>query len=68
MRNIHHKLSPPGNNLTTRGHGRYCFAARRYFRTSAEFWLGLQSFYDLRLAEMTSLAVIERAVKPRKVA
>ena len=40
----------------------------RYLGTSAEFWMGLQSFYDLRIAEMESLSKIQRTVKPRKVA
>jgi len=38
----------------------------RYFGTSAEFWLGLQSMYDLRIAEQKAGAHIARKVKPRK--
>jgi addiction module HigA family antidote len=34
----------------------------RYFRTSARFWLNLQSAYDLEVAEDRSLAQIEREV------
>ena len=40
----------------------------RYFNTSAEFWLNLQSLYELRLTEQKSKAAIERTVKPLKVA
>ena len=40
----------------------------RYFGTSAEFWLNLQSLYDLRLAERKARARIEREVEPLKVA
>jgi antitoxin HigA-1 len=37
----------------------------RYFNTSAEFWLNLQSFYDLRMAQAAAGAEIARKVKPR---
>lgn len=37
----------------------------RYLGTSAQFWLGLQLEYDLRIAEQTKLADIERRVHPR---
>ena len=40
----------------------------RYFGTSAEFWLNLQSLYDLRVAERKTLGKIERQIKPLKVA
>ena len=40
----------------------------RYLGTSAEFWLGLQLEYNLRIAEKRVRAAIERQVKPRKVA
>jgi addiction module HigA family antidote len=40
----------------------------RYFGTSAEFWLNLQSLYDLRQAERKARAKIEREVTPLKVA
>ena len=40
----------------------------RYFGTSAEFWLTLQSLYDLRIAERKVRARIEREVTPLKVA
>jgi addiction module HigA family antidote len=40
----------------------------RYFGTSAEFWLNLQSLYDLRMADRKARARIEREVEPLKVA
>ena len=40
----------------------------RYFGTTAEFWLNLQSLYDLRIAERKSRARIERDITPLKVA
>lgn len=40
----------------------------RYFGTSAEFWLNLQSLYDLRMAERKARTRIEREVEPLKVA
>jgi Plasmid maintenance system antidote protein len=38
------------------------------FGTSAEFWLNLQSLYDLRVAEWKTRGKIERQIKPLKVA
>ena len=40
----------------------------RYFATSPEFWLNLQSLYDLRMAERKARARIQREVTPLKVA
>ena len=40
----------------------------RYFGTSPDFWLNLQSFYDLRVAEAKAGALIAKTVKPRPVA
>jgi addiction module HigA family antidote len=40
----------------------------RYLGTSAEFWLGLQLEFDLRLAQQAKLKDIERAVRPRSEA
>ena len=37
----------------------------RYLGTSAEFWLGLQTDYDLRVARQLKLKKIEREVKPK---
>jgi antitoxin HigA-1 len=36
----------------------------RYFGTSAQYWLNLQSRYDLERAEAESLKQIERDVRP----
>jgi antitoxin HigA-1 len=38
----------------------------RYLGTSPEFWLGLQSDYDLEKAKDQLAATIEREVHPRK--
>jgi addiction module HigA family antidote len=38
----------------------------RHLRTSAEFWLGLQSDYDLEKAKDELAPKIEREVQPRK--
>jgi len=40
----------------------------RCFGTSAEFWLNLQSLYDLRMAEQKARKRIDREVRPLKVA
>jgi len=40
----------------------------RYFGTTGEFWLNLQSLYDLRIAEGKSRAQIDRKITPLKVA
>jgi addiction module HigA family antidote len=39
----------------------------RYFGTSPQFWMNLQSAYDLSVAEQQSGAVIVRDVRPREV-
>jgi addiction module HigA family antidote len=40
----------------------------RYFGNSPEFWVNLQSAYDLRVAMRESAERIERDVRPREVA
>jgi len=40
----------------------------RYLGTSAEFWLGLQLEYDLRVARQAKQKDIERSVRPRSEA
>jgi len=40
----------------------------RYLGTSPQFWLNLQSAYDLRVAERWKGAAISKQVKPRKAA
>jgi addiction module HigA family antidote len=37
----------------------------RFFGTSAEFWMNLQTMYDLSKAQRESGASIERDVRPR---
>jgi len=39
----------------------------RYFKTTPEFWLNLQTKYDLEIAEDEDLAKIERDVQPLEV-
>jgi addiction module HigA family antidote len=38
----------------------------RYFGTTREFWMNLQSYYDLAIAEDEKAATIEREVQPRE--
>jgi addiction module HigA family antidote len=40
----------------------------RYFNTSPEFWLNLQTLYELRLAQQKAGRRIERKVQPRQAA
>ena len=40
----------------------------RYFGTTADFWLNLQTAYDLRMAKQQRLPAIEREVFPREAA
>jgi len=40
----------------------------RYFKTSAQFWLNLQTKYDLEIAEDEYRAKIERDVQPIEAA
>jgi addiction module HigA family antidote len=40
----------------------------RYFKTTAQFWLNLQTKYDLEVAEEEQLARIERDVQPLETA
>ena len=37
----------------------------RYFGTTPEFWLTLQTTYDLRVAELESGEAIARSIQPR---
>jgi addiction module HigA family antidote len=39
----------------------------RYFGTSTEFWINLQSHYDIEVAQDQSGAQIEREVQPREL-
>jgi len=40
----------------------------RYFGFSPDYWLRLQMHYEFELARRTSLAKIERQIRPRKAA
>ncbi len=41
----------------------------RYFRTTAQFWMNLQTSYDLRIAESKTWAQVRDTVRPvRKTA
>ncbi len=40
----------------------------RYFNMSPDFWMGLQSIYELRTAEQASGKDINKTVKPRPMA
>ena len=39
-----------------------------YFGNSAQFWLGLQTAYDLDVAKINSGSRIEQEIEPRKLA
>lgn len=64
-------LHVPPNRITAILNGNRAITAdtalrlARYFGTSAELWLNLQSDYDLRLARREKEALILRQVKPR---
>ena len=40
----------------------------RYFGTTPEFWLNLQTFYDLRMAQRKAGSAIERRITPLQAA
>ena len=40
----------------------------RYFGNSAQFWLNLQTAYELEMAQQTALPTIKREVLPRRAA
>ncbi len=40
----------------------------RYFGTTPDLWINLQSFYDLRMAQREVGKAIERQVRPREAA
>ena len=59
------QISVPPNRITQIIHGKRAVSGDtalrlgHWFRTSAEFWLNLQSAYDLRLAEQMAGAEID---------
>ena len=40
----------------------------RYFGTTPEFWMNLQSAFDLRTARAEKMEAIERDIRPRDIA
>ena len=66
------KISRPRLNDVVRGRRRVttdtALRLGRYFGTTPEFWINLQTRHDLDLAERTVWTRIEREVEPRAVA
>jgi addiction module HigA family antidote len=64
-------LDVPGNRITAILNGQRGITAdtalrlSRYLGTTAEFWLNLQKFYELRLAEREAGKQIKETVIPR---
>ena len=63
------KVSRPRLNDVVRGHRSIttdtALRLGRYFGTTPEFWINLQTRYDLDVAERTVRRKIEREVEPR---
>jgi addiction module HigA family antidote len=68
------ELKVPVNRLSEIVNGRRALNAdvalrlSRYFGNTPEFWINLQSAYDLRVTIHSSADRIEREVRPRRVA
>jgi addiction module HigA family antidote len=68
------ELKLPVNRLSEIVNGRRALNAdtalrlSRYFGNTPEFWINLQTAYDLRVTIHSSAGRIEREVRPRKVA
>jgi addiction module HigA family antidote len=68
------ELRVPATRMTEIVNGRRSITAdtalrlARYFKTTAKFWLNLQTSYDLAKASEARLAEIERTVQPREAA
>jgi addiction module HigA family antidote len=66
-------LDVPPNRITEILNGNRAITANtalrlgRWFGTSPEFWLNLQTIYDLRREEQTNKESIENTVKPRQL-
>jgi len=66
------ELRVPATRVTEIVNGRRSITAdtalrlARYFKTTAKFWLNLQTSYDLAKASESSLREIERSVQPRE--
>jgi len=65
------QLKVPANRMTTIINGERNITAdtalrlARYFGSSAEFWMNLQSTYDLKVAQAKKRDIIESQVQPR---
>ena len=63
-------LNVPAGRINDIVHGRRAITADTalrlsvYFNMTAEFWMNLQSHYDLKLAKQSLLPKIERSVRP----
>jgi addiction module HigA family antidote len=68
------ELKVPVNRLSEIVNGRRALNAdaalrlSRYFGNTAEFWINLQTTYDLRVTIHSSASRIEREVRPRRAA
>ena len=66
------RITPAGLNEIVRGERSVtadtALRLARYFGTSAQFWMNLQSLYDLRTAERKARGKIERQVAPMQLA
>ncbi len=67
------ELRIPATRIGDIVHGRRSITAdtalrlARYFGTSAELWMNLQTLYDIRMAENAKLVAITRDVQPREM-
>jgi addiction module HigA family antidote len=67
-------LHVPANRLNQIVHGKRgitpdtSLRLARYFGFSPQYWLNLQTHYDLELARRSSMDEIERQIKPREAA
>jgi antitoxin HigA-1 len=67
-------LRVPMNRISAIANGKRSITAdtamrlARYFGTSAQYWLNLQTAYDLEVAESRMASTIEREVLPRNAA
>ncbi len=63
-------LSVPANRITSIFNGQRSITAdtarrlARYFGTTPEFWMNLQTAYDVKIAKVPSWREIEQNVKP----
>ena len=68
------ELGVPARRINEIVHGQRRISAdtalrlARYFKTSPQFWLNLQTKHDLEVAEDERLAEIERDVRPMQTA